>query len=122
MQHFLSLLAALLCLARGVADSSAHTLTSRLPAEGTPQARKTAEQAPAAAIRKQDWGATAAAWETRIARSSDQGFTVTGGTSVPPPSPPVAPVVDRRWSRRRPPAHHARNCWRICKALPAPTP
>jgi mannan endo-1,4-beta-mannosidase len=93
MQHFGLLLAALLCLACGVADSSAHTLTSRLPAEGTPQARKTAEQAPAAAIRKQDWGVAAAAWETRIARSSDQGFTVAGGTSVPPPSPPVPPVV-----------------------------
>ena len=52
------------------ADSSAYarTLTSRFPAGGTPQARKAAEQAAAAAIRKQDWGAAAAAWETRIAQ------------------------------------------------------
>ena len=82
MRRFGLLLAALLCLACGMAwaddfslpgleaDSSAyaHTLTSRFPAGGTPQARKAAEQAAAAAIRKQDWGAAAAAWETRIAQ------------------------------------------------------
>ena len=82
MRRFGLLLAALLCLACGVAwaddfslpgleaDSGAYarTLTSRFPAGGTPQARKAAEQAAAAAIRKQDWGAAAAAWETRIAQ------------------------------------------------------
>ena len=82
MRRFGLLLAALLCLACGVAwaddfslpgleaDSGAyaHTLTSRFPAGGTPQARKAAEQAAAAAIRKQDWAAAAAAWETRIAQ------------------------------------------------------
>ena len=39
------------------------TLTSRFPAGGTPQARKQAEAEAAAAIRKQDWPAAAAAWE-----------------------------------------------------------
>ena len=82
MRRFGMLLAALLCLACGVAwaddfslpgleaDSGAYarTLTSRFPAGGTPQARKAAEQAAAAAIRKQDWAAAAAAWETRIAQ------------------------------------------------------
>ena len=76
------LLAALLCLACRVAwaddftlpgleaDSAAYerTLTSRFPAGGTPQARKQAEQAAAAAIRKQDWAGAAAAWETRVAQ------------------------------------------------------
>ncbi len=76
------LLAALLCLACRVAwaddftlpgleaDSAAYqqTLTSRFPAGGTPPARKQAEQAAAAAIRKQDWAAAAAAWETRVAQ------------------------------------------------------
>ena len=52
------------------ADSAAYerTLTSRFPAGGTPQARKQAEQAAAAATRKQDWAAAAAAWETRVAQ------------------------------------------------------
>jgi alpha-2-macroglobulin len=81
MRRFGLLLAALLCLACGAAwaedfalpgmeaDSSAYagTLTSRFPAGGTPQARRQAEQAAAAAIHKQDWAAAAAAWETRIA-------------------------------------------------------
>ena len=57
------------CLAsRPTATAYARTLTSRFPAGGTPQARKQAEQAAAAAIRKQDWAAAAAAWETRIAQ------------------------------------------------------
>ncbi len=49
------------------ADSNAYasSLSSRFPAGGTPQARRQAEQAAAAAIRKQDWAAAAAAWETR---------------------------------------------------------
>ena len=81
MRRFGLVLAALLCLGGGVAladdftlpgleaDSSAYaqTLTSRFPAGGTPQARKAAEQAAATAIRKPDWAAAAAAWETRIA-------------------------------------------------------
>ena len=80
MRRFGLVLAALLCLG-GIAladdftlpgleaDSSAYaqTLTSRFPAGGTPQARKAAEQAAATAIRKPDWAAAAAAWETRIA-------------------------------------------------------
>ena len=82
MRRFGLLLAALLCFACRVAwaddftlpgleaDSAAYaqTLTSRFPAGGTPQARKAAEQAAAAAIRKPDWAAAAAAWETRIAQ------------------------------------------------------
>ena len=82
MRRFGLLLAALLCLACGVAwaddftlpgleadsDAYAQTLTARFPAGGTPQARKAAEQAAAAAIRKPDWAAAAAAWETRIAQ------------------------------------------------------
>jgi uncharacterized protein YfaS (alpha-2-macroglobulin family) len=80
MRRFGWLLAALLCLACASAwadeftlpglesDSNAYeqTLTSRFPAGGTPQARKAAEQAAAAAIKKLDWAAAAAAWETRI--------------------------------------------------------
>ena len=79
MRRFGWLLAALLCLACGTAwaddfnlpgleadsDAYANTLTARFPAGGTPQARRQAEQA-AAAIRKQDWPAAAAALETRI--------------------------------------------------------
>ncbi len=82
MRRFGLLLAALLCFACRLAwaddftlpgleaDSAAYaqTLTSRFPAGGTPQARKAAEQAAAAAIRKQDWAAAAAAWEMRIAQ------------------------------------------------------
>jgi uncharacterized protein YfaS (alpha-2-macroglobulin family) len=82
MRHFGWLLAVSLCLAFGMAwadgfslpgleagsDAYAHTLTSRFPAGGTPQARKAAEQAAAVAIRKQDWAGAAAAWETRIAQ------------------------------------------------------
>ena len=82
MRRFGWLLAALLYLACGIAwaddftlpgleadsDAYAQTLTSRFPAGGTPQARKAAEQAAAAAIRKQDWAAAAAAWEARIAQ------------------------------------------------------
>ena len=57
------------CLAsRPTARHTNVTLTSRFPAGGTPQARKQAEQAAAAAIRKQDWAAAAAAWETRVAQ------------------------------------------------------
>ncbi|MDR3536978.1 MAG: alpha-2-macroglobulin [Acetobacteraceae bacterium] len=50
------------------ADSEAyvHTLTARAPAGGTPQARRQAEQAADAAVRKQDWAAAATAWETRV--------------------------------------------------------
>ncbi|HME23640.1 MAG TPA: alpha-2-macroglobulin [Acetobacteraceae bacterium] len=87
MRRFGLLLAAFLCLACSVAwaddftlpgleaDSAAYaqTLTSRSPAGGTPQARKAAEQAAAAAIRKQDWAAAAAAWETRIAQGDATG-------------------------------------------------
>ncbi len=47
-------------------DAYANSLTAHFPAGGTPQARRQAEQAAAAAIRKQDWAAAAAAWETRI--------------------------------------------------------
>ena len=77
MRRFGLLLAALSFLVCGVAwaedfalpgleaDSSAyaHTLTSRFPAGGTPQARKQAEQAAAAA----------AAWETRVAQGDANG-------------------------------------------------
>jgi len=87
VRRFGLLLAAFLCLACSVAwaddftlpgleaDSAAYaqTLTSRSPAGGTPQARKAAEQAAAAAIRKQDWAAAAAAWETRIAQGDATG-------------------------------------------------
>jgi alpha-2-macroglobulin len=48
-------------------DAYANSLTARFPAVGTPQARHQAEQAAAGAIRKQDWAAAAAAWETRMA-------------------------------------------------------
>jgi uncharacterized protein YfaS (alpha-2-macroglobulin family) len=50
------------------ADSEAYanTLTTHFPAGGTPQARRQAEQAAAAAIRRQDWAAAAGSWETRI--------------------------------------------------------
>src|SRR3984957_5755863 len=48
-------------------DAYANSLTARFPAGGTPQARRQAEQAAAGAIRKQDWAAAAAAWETRKA-------------------------------------------------------
>jgi hypothetical protein len=48
-------------------DAYANSLTARFPAGGTPQARRQAEQAAAGAIRKQDWAAAAAAWETRMA-------------------------------------------------------
>lgn len=82
MRRFGLLLAALLCLACGLAwadefrlpgleadsDAYAHGLTQRFPAGGTPQGRKLAEQAAAAATRKQDWAAAAAAWESRIAQ------------------------------------------------------
>ncbi len=82
MRCFGLLLAALSFLVCGVAwaddfalpgleaDSSAYarTLTSRFPAGGTPQARKQAEQAAAAALRKPDWAAAAAAWESRVAQ------------------------------------------------------
>jgi uncharacterized protein YfaS (alpha-2-macroglobulin family) len=82
MRRFGLLLAALLCFVSGAAwaddfslpglqadsDAYARSLTQRFPAGGTPQGRKQAEQAAAAAIRKQDWSAAAAAWETRIAQ------------------------------------------------------
>ena len=82
MRRFGWLLAGLLCLVFSTgwadeftlpgleadSDAYAHTLTSRFPAGGTPQARKAAEQAAAAALRKQDWVAAAAAWEARIAQ------------------------------------------------------
>ena len=42
-------------------DAYANSLTAHFPAGGTPQARRQAEQAAAAAIRKQDWAAAAAA-------------------------------------------------------------
>ncbi len=49
-------------------DANAYetTLTSHFPAGGTPAARKQAEAQAAAAIKKQDWAAAAAAWEKRI--------------------------------------------------------
>jgi uncharacterized protein YfaS (alpha-2-macroglobulin family) len=52
------------------ADSDAYleSLTKRFPAGGTPQARRQAEAQAAAAIKKQDWTAAAAALETRIAQ------------------------------------------------------
>ena len=48
------------------ASAYAHSLTARFPAGGTPQARRQAELQAAAATRKADWTAAAAAWETRI--------------------------------------------------------
>lgn len=82
MRRFGLLLALLLCVACGTAwaddftlpglqadsDAYARSLTQRFPAGGTPQARKQAEQAAAAATRKQDWSAAAAAWEACIAQ------------------------------------------------------
>jgi uncharacterized protein YfaS (alpha-2-macroglobulin family) len=49
-------------------DSEAYvsSLTARVPAGGTPQARRQADQAVDAAIRRQDWAAAAAALETRV--------------------------------------------------------
>jgi alpha-2-macroglobulin len=47
-------------------DGYANSLTAHFPAGGTPQARRQAEQAAGAAIRRQDWTAASAAWETRI--------------------------------------------------------
>jgi alpha-2-macroglobulin len=81
MRRIALLLAALLSLVCGAAwadefrlpgleaDSGAYanSLTARFPAGGTPLARRQAEQTAAAAIRKQDWAAAAAAWEARIA-------------------------------------------------------
>jgi uncharacterized protein YfaS (alpha-2-macroglobulin family) len=51
-------------------DSQAYvsSLTKRVPAGGTPAARRTAEQQAAAAIAKQDWAAAATALEARIAQ------------------------------------------------------
>src|SRR6478736_5092784 len=80
MRRFALLAATLLVLVCGTAwadefrlpglesDSNAYakSLTARFPAGGTPQARRQAEQVAAAAIRKQDWAAAAAALETRI--------------------------------------------------------
>jgi uncharacterized protein YfaS (alpha-2-macroglobulin family) len=80
MRRFALLVVALLGLVCGAAwadefrlpgleadsDAYANSLTAHFPAGGTPQARRQAEQAAAAAIRKQDWAAAAAAWETRI--------------------------------------------------------
>jgi hypothetical protein len=80
MRRCVLLLTALVCIMCGAAraeefslpgleadsDTYANSLTARFPAGGTPQARRQAEQAAAAAIRKQDWTAAAAAWETRI--------------------------------------------------------
>lgn len=82
MRRFVCLLAALLWLACGAAwadefslpgveaDANAYasSLTSHFPAGGTPQARAQAEAQAAAAIKKQDWNAAAAAWERRIAQ------------------------------------------------------
>ncbi len=82
MRRFALLLAAVLIMVCGAAradnfslpgleadsDAYANSLTARFPAGGTPQARRQAEQAADAAIRKQDWAAAAAAWETRIAQ------------------------------------------------------
>ena len=101
MRRFGMLLAVLLCLACGVAladdftlpgleaDSAAYaqTLTSRFPAGGTPQARKAAEQAAAAAIRKPDWAAAAAAWETRIAQGDATGAMAVAGRGADAPVP-----------------------------------
>ena len=80
MRRFGWLFAALLSLACGTAwadtfslpglesDANAYesTLTSHFPAGGTPAARKQAEAQAAAAVKKQDWVAAAAAWEKRI--------------------------------------------------------
>jgi alpha-2-macroglobulin len=80
MRRFVLLLATMQFIACGTAladdfslpglqadsEAYAHTLTERVPAGGTPQARRHAEQAADAAIRMQDWGSAAAAWETRI--------------------------------------------------------
>ncbi len=82
MRRFALLAATLLIVLCGVAraddftlpgleadsDAYANSLTARFPAGGTPQGRRQAEQAADAAIRKQDWAAAAAAWETRIAQ------------------------------------------------------
>ena len=125
------LLAALLCLACRVAwaddftlpgleaDSGAyeHTLTSRFPAGGTPQARKQAEQAAAAAIRKQDWAAAAAAWETRIAQgdaTAAQWLALAEAQMrrTPPERQPRPPGRLAELLRRRTPARP--RCRRCC--------
>ncbi len=80
MRRFGWVLAALLCLACAAAwadefslpglesDANAYasTLTAKFPAGGTPQGRKQAEAAAAAAVKKPDWGAAVAAYERRI--------------------------------------------------------
>src|SRR3954470_15825255 len=48
-------------------DAWADTLLKRVPAGGTPQARRTAEQQAAAALQKKDFAAAAAALEQRVA-------------------------------------------------------
>ncbi|OJW21748.1 MAG: hypothetical protein BGO51_18345 [Rhodospirillales bacterium 69-11] len=48
------------------ANRYASQLTARAPAGGSPQARKQAEEAAAAATRAGDWAAAATAWEKRI--------------------------------------------------------
>src|SRR6478736_5619834 len=128
MRRFGLLLAALLCLACGVAwaddfslpgleaDSSAYagTLTSRFPAGGTPQARKAAEQAAAAAIRKQDWAAAAAAWETRIAQgdAAPAQWLALAEAQMRRPMPPAPCRPPGRISR---PRRRARpRCRRCC--------
>ena len=77
MRRFGWVLAALLCLACAAAwadefslpglesdaDAYASTLTAKFPAGGTPAARKQAEAAAAAAMKKPDWGAAVAAYE-----------------------------------------------------------
>ena len=56
-------------------DSQAYAalLAARQPAGGTPQARRTAETRAAAAERRGDWTAVAAAWEARIAAGEATG-------------------------------------------------
>ena len=80
MRRFVVLLAMLLGIVCGTAwaddfnlpgleadsDAYANSLTAHFPAGGTPQARRQAEQAAAAATRKLDWAAAAAALETRM--------------------------------------------------------
>src|SRR5262245_2959519 len=82
MRRFALLFTALFCLVCTVAraeefnlpglqtDSAAYarSLAARVPAGGTPQARRQAEQAATAATRKPDWAAAATAWENRIAQ------------------------------------------------------
>ena len=126
MRRFGLLLAALLCFVSGAAawaddfslpglqadsDAYARSLTQRFPAGGTPQGRKQAEQAAAAAIRKQDWSAAAAAWETRIAQGDANAAQWQSPTSrkTSRNKPKIAPrwCLPKPRSRAQSPRHSA---------------